>query len=133
MTHPEEAVRPRGQSKASPSEWAERVEQWQVSGLSQSEFCRRQGFAMSTFNRKAAALVGKSVRPGVAAEPSEEPPHWLEVRMSGPRAGRVGQSAGSLGEGFEVALEGGWRVRLGPQFDADGLRRLLGVLESLPC
>jgi hypothetical protein len=133
MTHPEEVVRPKGYSKASPSEWAERVEQWRSSGLSQSEFCRREGLASSTFNRKAVALVGKSVRSGAAAEPSEEPPHWLEVRMSGQRPGGVGESAASLGEGFEVALDGGWRVRLGPQFDADGLRRLLGVLESLPC
>jgi hypothetical protein len=128
MTHPEEEVRPKGRLKASPSEWAERVEQWRGSGLSQSEFCRRQGLALTTFNRKAAAL-----RPGVAAEPSEEPPRWLEVRMSGLRAGRVGESAGSLGEGFEVLLDGGWRLRLGPQFDAEGLRRLLGVLGSLPC
>lgn len=133
MTHPEEVVRSKRHLKASPSEWAERVEQWQSSGLSQSEFCRRQGLAMSTFNRKASALVGKSVRSGVESEPSEEPPHWLEVRMSGPGAGRVGESPGSLGEGFEVFLDGGWRVRLGPHFDAEGLRRLLGVLESLPC
>jgi hypothetical protein len=133
MTHPEEVVHPKGRSKASPSEWAERVEQWRVSGLSQSEFCRGQGLAPSTFNRKAAALVGKSVRSGAASEPSEEPPHWLEVRMSGSRAGRVGEPPGSLGEGFEVLLDGGWRVRLGPQFDAEGLRRLIGVLGSLSC
>jgi hypothetical protein len=133
MTHPEEVVRPKGQLKASPSEWAERVEQWRGSGLSQSEFCRRQGLAVSTFNRRAVALVGKSVRSGVASEPSEEPPHWLEVRMSGLRAGRAGESPGSLGEGFEVLLEGGWRVRLGPQFDAEGLRRLIGVLGSFAC
>jgi hypothetical protein len=133
MTHPEEVVRPKGRLKASPSEWAERVEQWRVSGLSQSEFCRCQGLALATFNRKVAALAGKSVRSGVAAEPSEEPPQWLEVRMSGQRPGRVGESSGSLGEGFEVSLDGGWRVRLGPQFDAEGLRRLIGVLESFPC
>jgi hypothetical protein len=133
MTHPEEVIRPKGRLKASPSEWAERVEQWRSSGLSQSEFCRREGLALTTFNRKAAALVGEPVGSGVAAEPREEPPHWLEVRMSGQRSGRVGESSGSLGEGFEVALDGGWRVRLGPQFDAEGLRRLLGVLESLPC
>ena len=63
-------------------------------------------------------------------KPSEEPPRWLEVRMSGPR---MGQSARSLGEGFEVTLDGGWRVRLGPQFDAEGLRRLIGVLGSSAC
>jgi hypothetical protein len=132
MTHPEEVIRAKGQLKASPSEWAERVEQWRVSGLSQSEFCRREGLAVSTFNRRVVALVGKSVRSGVSSEPSEEP-RWLEVRMSGLRGGRVGESSGSLGEGFEVLLAGGWRVRLGPQFDTEGLRRLLGVLESLPC
>lgn len=129
MTHPEEVVRPKGRLVASPSEWAEWVEKWRGSGLSQREFCRRQGLALATFNRKAVALVGKSGRSGVPAKPNEEPPRWLEVRMSGPR---VGESSGSLGEGFEV-FDGRWRVRLGPQFDAEGLRRLIGVLESLPC
>ena len=133
MPHPEEVVRPKGRSKASPSEWGERVEQWRGSGLSQSEFCRRQGLALTTFNRKAAALVGDPVRSGVTAEPREEPPHWLEVRMGGRRPGGVGESSGSLGEGFEVAFDGRWRVRLGPQFDAEGLRRLIGVLESFRC
>jgi len=133
MTHPGEVVGRKVRLMASPSEWAEWVEQWRGSGLSQRAFCRRQGLALATFNRKAVALVGKSVRSGVASEPSEEPPHWLEVRMSGLRGGRVGESSGSLGEGFEVALDGRWRVRLGPQFDAEGLRRLIGVLESFAC
>lgn len=132
MTHPEEVVRAKGRLLASPSQWAEWVEQWRGSGLSQRAFCRREGLALATFNRKAVALVGKSVRSDVASEPSEEPPPWLEVRMSGLRAGRVDESLGSLGEGFEV-FDGRWRVRLGPQFDAEGLRRLIGVLESLPC
>ena len=133
MTHPEETVRRQGRLMASPSEWAEWVEKWRGSGLSQREFCRRQGLALATFNRKALALVGKSGRCGVPSELSGAPPHWLEVRMSGLRSGRVGESSGPLGEDFEVLLDGRWRVRLGPQFDAEGLRRLIGVLESFPC
>jgi len=37
------------------------------------------------------------------------------------------------GAEFEVVVRGGRRVRLGRQFDAEGLRRLVAVLESLPC
>jgi hypothetical protein len=35
--------------------------------------------------------------------------------------------------GFELVLRGERRVRLGADFDAGSLRRLVAVLESLPC
>lgn len=122
-----EASRP----SVSPREWQERVESWQRSGLSQREFCRCHGYALATFNRKAARLLGQPSE--VAAPLAGEAPRWLEVRMSGSRLESSGRGEGLLGEGFEVVLAGGCRVRLGPHFDAEGLRRLLSVLESLSC
>ena len=65
---PEETVRRARRLVASSSEWAEWVEEWRGSGLSQREFCRRQGLALATFNRKAVSLVGKSGQSGVPAE-----------------------------------------------------------------
>ena len=132
MAHPEEAVVP-GRRLVSPSEWSEWIEQWRGSGLSQREFCRRHGLAMATFNRKAVALLGRSCRCGQVARPETESPRWLEVRMSGSGVGRTGELEEVAGGGFEVVVQGRWRVRLGPEFDAEGLRRLLGVLESAAC
>ena len=133
MTHPEESVRAGRRSVVSPSEWSERIEQWRGSGLSQREFCRRHGLAMATFNRKAVALLGRSCRCGQVARAETESPRWLEVRRSGSGVGRTGELEEVAGGGFELVVQGRWRVRLGPQFDAEGLRRLLGVLESPSC
>jgi hypothetical protein len=115
----------------SPTEWQERVESWQRSGLSQREFCRLHGYALATFNRQARRWLGKSTEAAVA--PPREAPQWLEVRMSNSRLESFGKAEGLLGEGFELVLARGCRVRLGPHFDAEGLRRLLSVLESLSC
>ena len=133
MTHPEESVRPGRRLVVSPSEWSEWIEQWRGSGLSQREFCRRHGLAMATFNRKAVALLGRSCRCSQVARPETESPGWLEVRMSASGVGRIGELEEVAGGGFEVVVQGRWRVRLGPQFDAEGLRRLLEVLESAAC
>lgn len=133
MAHPEESVGPGRRLAVSPSEWSEWIEQWRSSGLSQREFCRRHGLAMATFNRKAVALLGRSCRCGQVVRPETESPRWLEVRMSGSGVGKTGELEEVAGDGFEVVVQGRWRVRLGPQFDAEGLRRLLGVLESPSC
>lgn len=131
MPDPGEVVEARRRSlTVSVPEWQERVASWQQSGLSQRAFCRLHGYALATFNRKAVGLLGKS--PKAAVAPAGEAPRWLEVRMSGSRLESPGR-AELLVEGFEVVLAGGCRVRLGPHFDAAGLRRLLSVLESLSC
>ena len=132
MPDPGEVVEASSRSlTVSPSEWQERVESWQRSGLSQREFCRLHGYPLATFNRKAMRLLGKSTQAAVV--PPGEAPRWLEVRMSGLRLEGSGRGEELLGEGFEVVLAGRCRVRLGPHFDAAGLRRLLSVLESLSC
>ena len=131
MPDPGEVVEASRRSLVSPTQWRERVESWQRSGLSQREFCRLHGYALATFNRKARRLLGQSTEAAVV--PPGEAPRWLEVRLSSSRPESSGRGEGLLGEGFEVVLARGCRVRLGPQFDAEGLRRLLSVLESLSC
>jgi len=132
MPDPGEVVEASSPSlRVSPTEWQERVESWQRSGLSQRAFCRLHGYALATFNRKASRLLGQSTEAMAAS--AGEAPRWLEVRMSGSHLESSGKAEGLLGEGFEVVLARGCRVRLGPQFDAQGLRRLLSVLETLSC
>jgi hypothetical protein len=134
MTHSAEVIKQsRRSAPQSLEQWRAHVESWQHSGLTQREFCLRHGFARSTFNRQVG-LVGKAQKTEAQlAQASSAGPSWLEVRLSAARVERVGESGEWLGEGFEVVLGGRRRVRLGPQFDATGLRRLIEVLEGLPC
>jgi hypothetical protein len=130
MMHPDEVIeesRPSGPN--SLPQWRERVESWQRSGLSQREFCLRHGFSPSTFSRQVRRLGKSSEAETPLVQPSGEAPGWLEVRMSPSGLERACQ----LGEGFELVLAERWRVRLGPHFDAAGLRRLIGVLEGPSC
>jgi hypothetical protein len=121
-------------------QWRERIEAWRRSGQTQQEFCRAHGLCAGSLSHWKAELVRReglraSVRTANAAAPSgerrERSPEalsWNEVRWP---AG-VAEVAGA-GGGFEIVLPRGWSVRLGPRFEAESLRRLLGVLEERPC
>ena|SRR5215208_2212294 len=132
MVHPEGCEpREREVVEQSRREW---VEQWRCSGLTQTEFCRRNGLAMSSLSRWKMALVAQdSGESEVLRSPQDQaPPRWLAVRVRAevPAPAVLEETPGAE---FEVVVRGGRRVRLGRQFDAEGLRRLVAVLESLPC
>jgi hypothetical protein len=115
--------------ESSPTEqsWRERLEAWRRSGLSQAEFCRRQGLSRVSLSWwKSRIARQESVRPSVS--PGTE---WLAVRAL-PSA--TGEPGGEDGEPqLEVVLRGGRIVRVGSGFDASALLRLVQALESLPC
>jgi hypothetical protein len=119
--------------------WRARMEAWRSSGQSQSEFCRSHGIAIGSFShwkgelarreqrRAAVAAAGSSTQGGAEAGESLG---WREVGWPAPGA-PIGLSSRSCD--LELLLPRGWSIRLGPQFEAEALRRLLGVLEGLPC
>jgi hypothetical protein len=124
-------------------QWRERLEAWRASGLTQVGFCLSHGISMGSFSRWKSALVGrgkpKAPIPAsgtiAAADgfPSGSPEGlgWTEVRLPSASAART--ETGPGGSGFEIVLPRGWSVRLGPQFEAEPLRRLLSVLEERSC
>ena len=120
------------ESEATVPRWVEVVRAWQESGLSQSEYCRREGMYESTLSRWRQRWQDQQAR-RQRAEPAalslrEPGPCWIEV------ARPEGLEGGGLTAGrFEVVVRGGRMIRLDPYFDALGLRRLVEVLESLPC
>jgi hypothetical protein len=124
-------------------QWRERIEAWRSSGQRQSEFCRAHGFPVSSFSywktklvrrehlRAGEALPGKTFQATRIEAPEGQDPGWQQVAW--PATLLCGAPGGSVEDGLEVVLPSGWLIRLGRRFEAESLRRLLGVLEGMPC
>ena len=123
--------------------WRERVEAWRRSGQRQQEYCRAHGISVSSFShwkselskrdqlRAEAGAAGQAVAGGGVTARGSERLRWHEVRWPAGASGMPVET--QEGSGFEVVLPHGWSVRLGAQFEAEPLRRLLAVLSELPC
>jgi hypothetical protein len=114
--------------------WRERVEAWRGSGLTQVGFCLLHGISLASFSHWKSELVKRDrARASTATAESSRPESpealgWTELRLPSARAARA--EAWSDASGFEIVLPRGWSVRMGPQFEAEPLRRLLSVLEE---
>lgn len=91
---------------------------WVRSGLTAEEFAQREGIRAATLRHWRWQLGTCRGDRGVARG---REPKFVEIVV--PHG-----AAGADGEGFEVALGNGTRVRIPQRFDGDGLRRLLEIL-----
>jgi hypothetical protein len=91
------------------------VAEYGTSGLSQVEFCRKQGLSLATLARYRKRQAQGSPATGN---------RWVEVKES---TGRPVQEGGA--SGLAVALQSGRRIEVGRGFDARTLAQLLDVLE----
>ena len=104
--------------RRSRAEAGQLVTEYEASGLSQVEFCQKQGLSLATLARYRKRQTQDSPAAGN---------RWVEVKESaGPTALR-----GPAGSGLAVALPSGCRIEIGRGFDAHTLAQLLGVLERL--
>ena len=92
------------------------VAEYETSGLSQVEFCQKQGLSLATLARYRKRQAQDSPTTGN---------RWVEVKESAGRPA-LGIPASS---GLVVALPGGRRIEVGRGFDAPTLAQLLDVLE----
>ena len=90
--------------------------EYETSGLSQIEFCRKQGVSLATLARYRKRRAQGAVTPG---------DRWVAVEVSASHR-RLESGAGS---GLVVALPSGRRIEVGRGFDSRTLVQLLGVLE----
>ena len=102
--------------RRSRAETEQVVAEYETSGLSRVEFCRKQGLSLATLARYRKRRAQGSPAPG---------DRWVAVEVSG---GRPRPESGA-GSGLAVALAGGRRIEVGCGFDARTLAQLLGVLE----
>jgi hypothetical protein len=124
-------------------QWRERIEVWRASGQTQRAFCKTHGISPTSFSHWKVKLARREqelaqVAPAVPAFEGEnaasgtlETLGWKEVRW--PPEDAVAAPAGPSPSSFEIVLPWGWSVRLGPQFEAEPLRRLLSILEERSC
>lgn len=105
--------------------WSELVGRWSVSGVSQLEFCRREGIKAGTFawwKRQLQQRAGAaSARRGRRSRTTER---FVELRLTS-----ADSQSGSM-PGFEVVLPRGRSIRVPAQFDPQVLSRLITTVES---
>jgi hypothetical protein len=92
------------------------VAEYEASGLSCVEFCRKQGLGLATLARYRKRQAQDSPAPGS---------RWVAVDLP---AGRPALGGGA-NSGLAVALPGGRRIEVGRGFDSRTLGQLLSVLE----
>ena len=90
--------------------------EYEDSGLSRVEFCRKHGLSLATLARYRKRQAQGKAAPGN---------RWVTVEVSGVSSAL--ESRGS--SGLAVALPGGRRIEVGRGFDSRTLVQLLGVLE----
>jgi hypothetical protein len=102
------------QRRRSRAEAEQLVVEYEASGLSCVEFCRKQGLSLATLARYRKRRA--------QSNPSGD--RWVAVEVSGSPAPDRGASSG-----LAVTLQGGCRIEIGRGFDVPTLVKLLGVLE----
>ena len=105
--------------RRSRAETEQVVSAYESSGLSQVEFCRRQGLSLATLARYRKR---QGQRQGQAATGNR----WLAVEVSGISVALESATP----SGLTIALPGGRRIEVGRGLDAPTLLQLLGVLEG---
>jgi hypothetical protein len=102
--------------RRSRAEAEQLVSEFEASGLSRVEFCRKQGLSLATLGRYRKRRAQGEVIPAN---------RWVAVEVSGSRPALAGGGS----SGLAVAWPGGRRIEVGRGFDAHTLVQLLGVLE----
>lgn len=126
-------------SSAWNREWArQHVEAQAESGLSVQDFCFAYGVEVRTFYGWRRRLKAKRPSPPGEDAASRLPLQQLfaEVPVYSPEpvsAECVSLEPVSAASVVEVVVRGGRRLEVGADFDEEELRRLVALLESLPC
>jgi hypothetical protein len=113
------------EKRRSREQWRELVGGWLGSGLTQAQYCERQGISTGSLYRWRAVFGGEhQAGGGPARSRAEEPVRLLPVQFSEPveplRRDRV----------LTVVFGDGVRLEILPGFDAATLARLVEVLQE---
>ncbi|MCZ7680261.1 MAG: hypothetical protein M5U28_21350 [Sandaracinaceae bacterium] len=117
---------------AEKAEWtaedaAEVIAAWRASGATLAAFARAHGTHAQRIRNWRDGKLRQGSRRG---SKKRREPAMLPARVVGDAAV---QPRGAATSAMEVVLSGGRSVRLGADFDAAALSRLVTTLESMPC
>ena len=105
--------------RSKASYWRQHIEGWSGSGLSQSEYCRRSGIALSTFQYWKRRL---DRRP-----PAQEERSIVAVPILSSSA-----TVSSVPKPLMLHVGAGFRIEIGGDFCPATLEKLIVVLERWP-
>jgi transposase len=115
-----------GRTRTRRAEWAKRVQRWQDSGLTAEQFGAEIGVNGRTLTYWKWLLRKEAQgEPGTPAPRAPKPPKTVSVG-----AAFVEVRTSAADSRFALELRDGRRLLVPSEFDADGLRRLLAVLEG---
>jgi hypothetical protein len=106
--------------------WRRQIERFKTSGLSKSEFCRREGLSPAALHWWTGEIRRREGRPEII-QAQKRPPRHVAARAFVPV--RVKQIIPPLQKPVEVVVAG-YVVRVIPDFDPETLRRLVALLEG---
>lgn len=115
--------------------WWDKIQAWRASGLSQGEFCEREGLNVGTMSRWKGRLCSLLLNPPSFAlespvEQVGEDLSFIPVKVldqENPTTDLEVETAPWL----EIVLPGDRKVRVPSGFDPQSLKRLLETLEDL--
>ncbi|WP_437746556.1 hypothetical protein WMF39_17015 [Sorangium sp. So ce1504] len=126
-------------SRVPRGEWRKRVERWRDSGLTAAEFAGELGINPRTLmhwkwllarDDKASAPALERGQSPKRARASKQAQLAAAVPVAGDRAGLIEIQSAPADARFELELGRDRCLRVPASFDADGLRRLLDVMEA---
>lgn len=124
--------------------WRGMVRRQKASGQSVRAFCAEHRLSEPSFygwrselkrrdEQPAGTTIASGVRPRAATRGSRGAPTLLPVRIVGSDSTAPARETSGTEASIEIVLRDDLRLRVGPQFQAEALARVLDVLEARPC
>jgi hypothetical protein len=111
-------------------QWARLVARWKRSGLSAGEFGASVGVDAHSLHWWRWALRKREAMKDVSTSPTESIPAFLPVHVVEPPLPMEKPAPLTRGA-VEIVVDDRHAVRVGPGFDEDTLRRVLGLLRDV--
>jgi transposase len=122
--------------------WAEIVRRYRQAGLSQAEFCRRNGVTRSAlknwlykapYRQAVEQQLRQPTAPVASPKPRGRPARFVPVALAAdsiPTAPAPREARPAATSALEVRLTSGRAIAVAPGFDPETLRRLIALLED---
>lgn len=112
--------------------WADHVATWAEGSLSQAEYCRRHGLAVSTFRYWRSKLGERRPQRSPGSSPTTvNPATIVPVPMRGPSGGLLSGQQAPARASLQVQVGGGYRIEVHGDFAAPVFCKLVRALERL--